>query len=83
MSVALEVINDEKSGKQVMGRAYTMSIQNFSHEELEKIFERADEQIILISPFIKLHDRFISIKIDRLNARDICILADRSKITQF
>ena len=28
--------------------------------ELEKIFESADEQIILISPFIKLHDRYVS-----------------------
>ena len=33
---------------------------NELNTELEKIFERADEQIILISPFIKLHDRFIS-----------------------
>ncbi len=33
---------------------------NELNSELEKIFERADEQIILISPFIKLHDRFIS-----------------------
>jgi hypothetical protein len=33
---------------------------NELNTELEKIFEKADEQIILISPFIKLHDRFIS-----------------------
>lgn len=33
---------------------------NELNSELEKIFERADEQIILISPFIKLHDRYIS-----------------------
>lgn len=33
---------------------------NELNAELEKIFERADEQLILISPFIKLHDRFIS-----------------------
>jgi hypothetical protein len=33
---------------------------NELNTELEKIFERADQQIILISPFIKLHDRFIS-----------------------
>ena len=33
---------------------------NELNAELEKIFESADEQIILISPFIKLHDRFIS-----------------------
>lgn len=34
---------------------------NELNAELEKIFERADQQIILISPFIKLHDRFISV----------------------
>lgn len=28
--------------------------------EIEKLFERADEQLILISPFIRLHDRMIS-----------------------
>ncbi|MBC7487555.1 MAG: phospholipase D family protein [Cytophagaceae bacterium] len=28
--------------------------------ELEKLLNRADEQIILISPYIKLHDRYIS-----------------------
>jgi hypothetical protein len=33
---------------------------NELNTEVEKIFERADEQIILISPYIKLHDRFIS-----------------------
>jgi len=33
---------------------------NELNTELEKIFERADQLIILISPFIKLHDRFIS-----------------------
>lgn len=33
---------------------------NELNTELEKLFERAEEQIILISPFIKLHDRFIS-----------------------
>ncbi|MFN9495311.1 MAG: phospholipase D family protein [Bacteroidota bacterium] len=33
---------------------------NELNSELEKIFERADEQIILISPYIKLHERFIS-----------------------
>jgi hypothetical protein len=33
---------------------------NELNSELEKLFERADEQIILISPYIKLHDRFIS-----------------------
>jgi hypothetical protein len=33
---------------------------NELNSELEKLFERADEQLILISPFIKLHDRYIS-----------------------
>lgn len=33
---------------------------NELNSELEKIFERADEQIILISPYIKLHDRYAS-----------------------
>jgi len=33
---------------------------NELNSELEKIFERADEQIILISPYIKLHDRYVS-----------------------
>lgn len=33
---------------------------NELNSELEKIFEKAEEQIILISPYIKLHDRFIS-----------------------
>jgi len=33
---------------------------NELNAELEKIFDSADEQLILISPFIKLHDRYIS-----------------------
>lgn len=33
---------------------------NELNTELEKIFETAEEQIILISPFIKLHDRYTS-----------------------
>lgn len=33
---------------------------NELNSELEKLFERADEQIILISPYIKLHDRYVS-----------------------
>jgi len=33
---------------------------NELNSELEKLFERADEQIILISPYIKLHDRYSS-----------------------
>lgn len=34
---------------------------NELNAQLEKIFENAEERIILISPFIKLHDRFISV----------------------
>ena len=33
---------------------------NELNSELEKLFEQAEEQIILISPYIKLHDRFAS-----------------------
>ena len=33
---------------------------NELNSEVEKIFDRAEEKIILISPFIKLHDRFSS-----------------------
>lgn len=33
---------------------------NELNSELEKLFERAELQIILISPYIKLHDRYIS-----------------------
>lgn len=33
---------------------------NELNTELERLFERAEEKLILISPFIKLHDRFIS-----------------------
>jgi hypothetical protein len=33
---------------------------NELNSELEKLFENASEQIILISPYIKLHDRYIS-----------------------
>lgn len=33
---------------------------NELNTELEKLFEQAEEQIILISPYIKLHDRFAS-----------------------
>lgn len=33
---------------------------NELNSELEKLFERAEEQIILISPYIKLHDRYAS-----------------------
>ena len=33
---------------------------NELNSELEKIFENAEEQIILISPYIKLHERYIS-----------------------
>lgn len=34
---------------------------NELNAELGKLFERADEQIILISPYIKLHDRYASV----------------------
>jgi hypothetical protein len=34
---------------------------NELNSELEKLFERADEQLILISPYIKLHDRYASV----------------------
>ena len=33
---------------------------NELNAEVEKIFEQAEEQIVLISPYIKLHDRFAS-----------------------
>jgi hypothetical protein len=33
---------------------------NELNSELEKVFENAEEQIILISPYIKLHDRYAS-----------------------
>lgn len=33
---------------------------NELNSELEKLFEKAEEHLILISPFIKLHDRYIS-----------------------
>jgi hypothetical protein len=33
---------------------------NELNAELEKLFDRADEQLILISPYIKLHDRYAS-----------------------
>lgn len=42
--------------------------------ELEKLFERADEQIILISPFIKLHDRYISSLRTKKNNSDLEII---------
>jgi hypothetical protein len=31
------------------------------NSELEKLFKNANEKLILISPFIKLHERYISI----------------------
>lgn len=34
---------------------------NQLNAELEKIFERAEEQLVIISPFIKLHSRFIDV----------------------
>ena len=33
---------------------------NELNSELEKIFENASAEIILISPYIKLHDRYVS-----------------------
>lgn len=40
-----------------MPRFFTGNELNF---ELEKVFENAEEQIILISPYIKLHERYAS-----------------------
>lgn len=34
---------------------------NQLNAELEKIFEKAEEQLVIISPFIKLHSRFIDV----------------------
>jgi len=34
---------------------------NQLNAELEKIFEKAEEQIVIVSPFIKLHSRFIDV----------------------
>ncbi|MCO6500473.1 MAG: phospholipase D family protein [Vicingus serpentipes] len=34
---------------------------NQLNAELEKIFERAEEQLVIISPFIKLHSRFVDV----------------------
>ena len=40
---------------------------NELNSELEKILEGAEEQIILISPYIKLHDRYASTLRTKLN----------------
>ncbi|KYG72701.1 phospholipase D family protein [Roseivirga echinicomitans] len=34
---------------------------NQLNAELEKIFDRAEEQLVIISPFIKLHSRFVDV----------------------
>ena len=46
---------------------------NELNTELEKLFENAGEQIILISPYIKLHDRYISTLKTKLNNPEIDI----------
>lgn len=38
---------------------------NELNSELEKVFENAESQIILVSPYIKLHDRYKSVLIFR------------------
>ncbi len=40
---------------------------NELNAELEKIFETAEDQIILISPYIKLHDRYKSSLLTKIN----------------
>lgn len=40
---------------------------NELNSELEKIFDKAEEQIILISPYIKLHDRYASTLRTKIN----------------
>ena len=40
---------------------------NELNSELEKLFEKAEEQIILISPYIKLHDRYASTLRTKIN----------------
>jgi hypothetical protein len=40
---------------------------NELNSELEKLFEKAEEQIILISPYIKLHDRYASTLRTKMN----------------
>lgn len=40
---------------------------NELNSELEKLFEKAEEQLILISPYIKLHDRYASTLRTKIN----------------
>lgn len=40
---------------------------NELNSELEKLFDKAEEQIILISPYIKLHDRYASTLRTKMN----------------
>ena len=40
---------------------------NELNSELEKLFDKAEEQIILISPYIKLHERYISTLRTKIN----------------
>jgi hypothetical protein len=47
---------------------------NELNSELEKLFERADDQIILISPYIKLHDRYTSTLKTKLNNHKLEII---------
>lgn len=44
---------------------------NELNSELDKIFEKAEGSIILISPYIKLHDRIISVLRSKLNEPQI------------
>jgi PLD-like domain len=47
---------------------------NQLNAELEKIFENAKEQLVLISPFIKLHSRFIDALKSKKNAHKLNIV---------
>ncbi len=40
---------------------------NALNHELSKLLERAEERIVIISPYIKLHDRYVSILKDKKN----------------
>jgi len=55
---------------------------NELNSEIEKLFENAENQIILISPYIKLHDRYCSTLLTKLqdpNLEIIVLLDDLSK----
>jgi RNA polymerase-binding transcription factor DksA len=47
---------------------------NELNSELEKLFEKAEEHLILISPFIKLHDRYKSSLLTKKNHPQIAIV---------